>query len=269
MAGSYCFRCGQSDTDLDVPIRQFAGEFLSESFDLDSRLRSTLGPLFLRPGQVAAEYVAGHRARFVPPVRLYVFASFVMFLVLSLTSEGVVLTTSGSSLPDTAVVESGATSDPTPAADPEDGAAPSFSDRMTEGVRRAQEDPSRFSEVFLGRMAQAMFLLLPAFALLLKVFHPHRLYVHHLVFAVYFHSFAFLIVAAAEVVEATRIPVLAQGAGAALLLIPAHLLLGIRRFYAQGWMRSLFKWLAVSMAYFLILSVTMLGLILVALLAGA
>ena len=75
--GRYCATCGQSDTDFDIPVARFAKEFLSESFDLDARLRQTVGPLFLRPGHVAAEYVAGHRARFVPPIRMYVLASFV------------------------------------------------------------------------------------------------------------------------------------------------------------------------------------------------
>ena len=33
-------------------------------------------PLFFRPGLVPRDYVAGHRARFVPPFRLYLLASF-------------------------------------------------------------------------------------------------------------------------------------------------------------------------------------------------
>ena len=96
LEGNYCATCGQSAWNFDVPLVRFVKEFLSESFDLDARLRQTVGPLFLRPGYVAAEYVAGHRARFVPPIRMYILASFVMFLVLSLTAESqVVVRTSG------------------------------------------------------------------------------------------------------------------------------------------------------------------------------
>ena len=265
MPGSYCSRCGQSDTDLDVPIRQFAGEFISESFDLDSRLRRTLGPLFLRPGLVAAEYVAGHRARFVPPVRLYVFASFVLFLVLSLTTDGVVITTSSGLRSDTAAAATDSAS--VPAADGEGGRF-TLPERIVEGIRRAQEDPSRFSEVFLARTAQGMFVLLPVFALVLKGLYRRRFYVHHLVFSVYFHSFAFFLVAAVELVESTGLPVLSEAAGLGVLAIPGHLLLGLKRFHGDGWVRATLKWVVVSVAYGVLLGVTMSMLVLITLLAG-
>ena len=84
--GDFCSECGQSSAEFNLPVGEFAKEFASEAFSLDSRLRLTLKPLFLKPGAVPREYVAGHRARFVPPVRLYVFASFAMFLIMALGS---------------------------------------------------------------------------------------------------------------------------------------------------------------------------------------
>ncbi len=68
-------------------MTEFAREFANEAFSLDSRLRLTLKPLFFEPGAVPRDYVAGHRARFVPPIRLFVFASFAMFVTMSLASR--------------------------------------------------------------------------------------------------------------------------------------------------------------------------------------
>ena len=81
--GGYCSACGQSAVDYNVPVGDFAREMAAETFGLDARLRSTLKALFFKPGAVPLDYVAGRRARFVPPIRLYLFASFAMFLLLS------------------------------------------------------------------------------------------------------------------------------------------------------------------------------------------
>ena len=97
LQGDFCSRCGQSATNFNLPVRDFAREVASEAFSLDSRLRLTLHLLFTKPGAVPRGYVGGHRARFVPPIRLYIFASFAMFLLMSLGSE---LTVSSAALGD-------------------------------------------------------------------------------------------------------------------------------------------------------------------------
>ncbi|MHC4925362.1 MAG: DUF3667 domain-containing protein, partial [Planctomycetota bacterium] len=81
--GEYCPACGQRAGGLDQPLGAFAREFTEEAIGLDSRIRLTVPALFLRPGEIAKEYVEGRRARFVPPIRLYLLSSFVMFLTLS------------------------------------------------------------------------------------------------------------------------------------------------------------------------------------------
>lgn len=288
LAGSYCAQCGQSDADYDVPIAQFATEFLSESFDLDARLRRTMKPLFLQPGLVPAEYVAGHRARFVPPVRLYVFASFAVFFVLSLTSGPlrVNLTNSGDDpeVPaaeatdvqldaDSASPPSGVAPDlpdpgPAEAGDTSAGEEESFSDRMAEGLARVTEDPDRFTDLFLNRLAQAMFFLLPGFALLLKVLYRRRLYVHHLVFAVYFHSFAFLWITIMELMGVVGLPWLTAAAELGVLWLPVYLFLAMRRYYADGRLKTFIRFGVLSISYFSLLTATMLALIATTLLSA-
>jgi len=48
---------------------------------LDSRLWRTMQPLLFKPGFLTNEYLAGRRARFIPPFRLYLALSIIFFLV--------------------------------------------------------------------------------------------------------------------------------------------------------------------------------------------
>ena len=54
---------------------------------VDGRFWSTLRLLLLRPGQLTLEYFVEHRARYVPPVRLYLVLSIAFFGLASLSSS--------------------------------------------------------------------------------------------------------------------------------------------------------------------------------------
>ena len=84
LQGHYCHVCGQR---VHNPLRNFrhAVEEVFESFwHLDGRIFRTLRDLFV-PGRVAAEYLAGHRVRYVAPLRLFIILSLITFFVGKLT----------------------------------------------------------------------------------------------------------------------------------------------------------------------------------------
>ena len=79
--GEHCFACGQPTKGL---IRQFSdilGDFFDTVLNIDARIFRTLGPLLAHPGRLSLEYFAGHRVRYVSPVRLFVFLSIITFVV--------------------------------------------------------------------------------------------------------------------------------------------------------------------------------------------
>lgn len=80
--GRYCSRCGQEARSLEVSVRDVAGEALEDLFSLDSRAWITLRRLITRPGFLTLEHWHGRRARYVPPMRLYLLLSFLCFLIL-------------------------------------------------------------------------------------------------------------------------------------------------------------------------------------------
>ena len=87
LRGEYCHHCGQREGRGDLHFADAAGEVLGDLFTWDSRFWRTLFPLVFRPGFLTAEFIAGRRARYVPPFRLYIIISFVLFLVLSLLAR--------------------------------------------------------------------------------------------------------------------------------------------------------------------------------------
>ncbi len=270
LQGDYCFQCGQPAADFDLPVGEFAKEFASEAFSLDSRLRLTLKPLFFKPGAVPRAYVAGQRARFVPPIRLYIFATFAMLLSMTLGS-GVKVTevrvALGEDAPSVVDSEAQLPESPSEAVGPgERSFKERFDARVASGLQRMDADTELFSSLFMDLFAKSLVFLLPAFAVLLKVAYRRRLYVHHVVFSVYFHAVAFLVVAFARLPDAVGASGLTDLAGVALLGVPPYLLLGMKRFYDESWVKTLAKFVVVSISYAIVGGVAVLALLIVSLL---
>lgn len=85
LSGPFCHVCGQRDDDLKRPIWTFFRELMDALFDTDSKFIKTFFLLLLVPGGLSRAFNMGRRARFLPPLRLYVVLSFAFFISLSLT----------------------------------------------------------------------------------------------------------------------------------------------------------------------------------------
>lgn len=84
----FCSHCGQNDRDYMRGLWSVVYEFFREMFELDSRLFRTLKSLLFRPGHLSSEFSRNRRAAYMSPVRLYLFTSFLFFLVLSISAGG-------------------------------------------------------------------------------------------------------------------------------------------------------------------------------------
>ncbi|WP_346861452.1 DUF3667 domain-containing protein [uncultured Draconibacterium sp.] len=89
--GHFCPNCGQSVKEFDKPISFVLYNFLGDFFAFDTRFFKTFIALLFRPGFLSKEYIEGRRVRYAPPFRVYVFVSFVLFLLLQIyTNKGLV-----------------------------------------------------------------------------------------------------------------------------------------------------------------------------------
>jgi len=281
LKGKFCFSCGQNQKDTSRFFWSLVNETFEDIFSINSRFSKTLIHLTTKPGFISREYVAGHKARYVPPLRLYIITSLVLVLLLSLQNA---LNTSLQDLPIVITGDSETTTDTDPgkksskrsdeevAVEIEKGVDAMELDWLSEeqaGAFRAmvknqadkayrvlKDDPSRFVSIVLDTLPPLMFLLLPLFALLLKLVYlpSRRFYTEHLVFALHNHCFLYIIWIFIQILELTsRFDLLTMILDWVIILlhgwIPIYLVLSLKNFYAQGLVTTIFKFAFLSILY--------------------
>jgi len=80
---NYCSNCGQNVKSKRQPFVPFVREAIHELLDIDGRLSLTLKTLIKKPGLASYEYDQGMRAKYTPPLRLYLVISVIFFLLFS------------------------------------------------------------------------------------------------------------------------------------------------------------------------------------------
>ncbi|MEO0424688.1 MAG: DUF3667 domain-containing protein [Pseudomonadota bacterium] len=223
LSGEYCGACGQRDVDLERPFPSLAREVVEESLQLDGRVARTLTTLVRRPGELTRQYLAGRRQLYTSPLRLYLVISVLFFLV----AAGVV--GQGALLSESQTIESHA---------------------------------SQQAQFLSDQLPQLMFLLLPVFALLLKLTFRARRYFHHLVHSLHLHSAAYLVLALLLPLErAAETNVFLLTVQLALLAyLLAYVVTSLRRVYEQRWITSAGKALVIFLVYAAIIGVVFEGL---------
>ncbi len=275
LRGRFCHRCGQRASDLNQPLSQLLRELFSTIFAFDTRLWRTLRPLLFKPGLLTVDYNAGRRARYVPPLTLYVFISFVMFVTLAMTGYSAVnvnerpnevseAPAEDASQPneegpdaETASTEESLEDQEDESSEDEDdenGAVGLFLARFFEAY---EQNPERFDAAFRDDLARAVFLLVPVFALLLKVVYlkSGMLYVQHLILSFHVHSFAFLVLTVSTLLQTmlgSRSEALKPFVAVALVV---YLFIALRRVYGGGRLWTGVK-LGVLMAIYTVVLVT-------------
>jgi hypothetical protein len=135
-----------------------------------------------------------------------------------------------------------------------------------ENIARIQKDPNLLKDAFLSNVPTTLFLLLPLFALLLKLAYlfKRRLYMEHLIVALHSHSFLCAGLLLALLLDAlagwtASLPWLSTPIGLAevalIVWLPIYLLLMQKRVYGQGWLMTLVKYGVLGTCYFVLVSV--------------
>lgn len=250
LSGPFCARCGQQDHDIRVSLARLVRDFFAEQLGLESKVPRTLWTLVSRPGLLTKEYLAGHRVRWIPPLRLYLFASVIYFLLLSLPfvaemNEAVRFTET-----DRAQVDSGRFV----TLDTIGGDDASALEKRLEGkaarigAMTEDEQTAFFRESFTRFMPNAVFVLLPFFAWILYLLYRSsgRFYAEHLIFTLHIHAFAFIALTLALFLPSIG-RVLAQ------LWIFVYLFLALRRVYGESRGRTAGKFAGLVVPYMLML----------------
>jgi len=84
---NFCPICGQENNSHKVSVKHLLLEVFVDFFHFDTKLWNTVKACVTHPGKITVDYLEGKRARYVPPVKFYVFVSFIFFLLLGKLSE--------------------------------------------------------------------------------------------------------------------------------------------------------------------------------------
>lgn len=257
----YCADCGQRNVDPRAPVASLVREAAEESFSFDSRVGRTLVAFLFRPGFLAAEWVAGRRARYSSPLKLYLLSSLLFFVAVGVTPREASRVqvgpgAAGGDGPDDGLVirDTGEIRGHIRGG----GFVGAFLEARLQEIARMppEERRIRLGSAFREWLPRVMFFLVPAGALLLALLWRGRWLSQHAVLSLHLHAFAFACFTA--MVAAGWLPwrAVSDALGSALLLaLPVYLVLSLRRLYGDPWRRTLLKAAAGSLLYLVALAV--------------
>ena len=135
-------------------------------------------------------------------------------------------------------------------------------------VVEAVRNPREFVGDLIDRGPYLMFLMLPVFALLLKLLYIRRgrLYMEHLIFSLHVHALAFFAFTAGVLLEQTSVGALNVAAPWVAASPLLYLILAMSHVYDQGFFKSSVKALILFTIYSLILTIGFTILLLLAIL---
>ncbi len=236
LQGPWCHVCGQSGFDFHRHASHMIGETIESFFHADGRLWRTLGRLAIHPARLTRDYLAGKRAPQIPPLRLFLVAVFLVFLVGEHTGGRFVSLERGAfqihADPDDArhIQEAKAALTAARVQGLGTGLDATATQWLRMHVGRAADHPEELARAMRERAETFAILMLPISALILAAifaFRPGVVLFDHLVFAMHSLSFQAFLITTASLAE------LAVGAGAWNLLwaAPVHLFAHMRGVY--------------------------------------
>jgi len=237
------------------------GEFFSEFFSLDGRHLRTAAKLW-NPGRLTQLYLEGKRVSHVFPVRVYLVASLLFFVLVGIpvpNAENFNVYVDdlliGREEPDPElgnlqllrVDGSGWTSRLT---------EPFFAPKLEKmQAMSAQELVDRFFAGLERTVPTTLIGFVPLLALALAVLYFRRpfFYVDHLVFSLHFQSFLFLMLVLGYLANVAGLGKLYPGVityfAVCFLIMPIYLLIALRQVYGQSWVWTVLKTALLCLLY--------------------
>lgn len=84
---AFCSKCGQKNVETRQTFPRLIGHFAEDLTHYDTAFWKSLKHLLFNPGRLTRIYLEGKRQEYVPPVKLYIFISFITFLIIGLLPE--------------------------------------------------------------------------------------------------------------------------------------------------------------------------------------
>lgn len=251
LQGEFCHRCGQEV----IHNRRFFGgvilDLLNTFFSYDSKVNRTFLPLFFKPGFLTREYMAGRRARYILPFRLYLFSSVFCFILLSLQNDLLrfEVAPESSAQQDETILEDSISFESDTELSPE----------LKVKLEKLSDKTAReLVNMTIEATPKVLLLLMPIMALILKLLYLRSrvFFVDHFVMVLHCQSFLFLILSLALLLSplsAVLPEIFSQSLdivkGVFLLWSLSYLPMALKRVYRQSTSLTVVKYLCLLIIY--------------------
>lgn len=252
--GPFCAGCGQRAVPPDPTVRELAGDAWNELTGYDGRIMATLRGL-LRPGFLTHEYLSGRRRNYLPPVRVYLVASVVYFLIAAsapdIDSDRQATNVSGPGGMRIGITKTGGdgllTEQDRQEMLKELETAPWYLKPL---MKQVLEDPAGFRARMFTIMPRVFFALVPVFAAIVFLFYRRHHFPTALVFALHVHVFAFVVFIASEAAKFTYRELFAAVVTViTLVLVVIYTLRSFRVVFGGSWPVTLVKATSIAFLY--------------------
>ena len=276
----FCPLCGQKRLEReDMSFRHLIGESFLDYFHFDSKFFRTIVPLVLKPGKLSLEFMKGKRKSYVEPFRLFLVISIIYFLLLPFSKENdepraknLSIDTKGMHLKEADELQKTSVTikDMPLSKEGQDSAkkeidslglkayvnkkfpdkGPVFKLFIRQAYKIMLNSGQSLSTVIEHTASKMVFLLIPVFALLLKLLYLRRkrLYFEHLIFSLHIHAFIFLLMIfsiLADYISHVSIFLL-------ILAAMVYAFIAMKKYYAQTVGKTLLKFVLLSISYLII-----------------
>jgi hypothetical protein len=261
--GQFCSDCGQRAVPPHPSVRELVGDAVSEFSGWDGKFAETVRTLLGRPGELTRQWLEGRRAHYISPLRLYLTASLLFFVVQAAAPElggrkNIEVTSPGQTAPDRVAAATRKTMRERGTLTPAErdsaiaavAKAPWWARPL---MQRGIEDPVGYQESIRRIIPRTFFALLPFYAGILALFYRRRNYPEHLYFAIHLHAFVFLALMIPDLTKFTGSAGLAAAVGAlAVVWVMLYSLLALKRVYGGGWPGTLARAVGIMALYLLV-----------------
>jgi hypothetical protein len=277
----YCSHCGQKRLEReDMSFRHLIGDSFLDYFHFDSKFFRTIFPLLFKPGWLTLEYMRGKRRSFVEPFKLFLVISVIYFLLLPFGKEpeaekkDPVISDSSLLQPALKNIDLKQTKFALQGITISNSGMDSIKKEIdSTGLNRYIEKHyaketvltkiwvkqvlkimistgQSFTTVLEHTASKLIFLLIPVFAALMKLFYLRRkrLYFEHLIFSLHLHAFIFLLFILYLLIE-LMFPV---NLFYIALIILAYGFMALKKYYGQSFGKSMAKMALISLSYLVI-----------------
>ena len=126
--------------------------------------------------------------------------------------------------------------------------------RLVRSSQRAITEPEAFNAQLNLWLPRMMFILVPVFALVIRLFYWRQglYFAHHVFFALHFHCFVFVLLT----LLIALVPAYGGEAGAWIFMVGSggYLLWSMKTAYTQSWLVTIGKWFAITLMYTVVFS---------------